>query len=156
MWLEFDWNAPGRTTVRSDRPSLRRHRASPTIFNNDRAGAWEYVVAERIVKLRCLPVGWDGYKGRPLTHANAIITASMLSVICRAGTPAPALVPLPSGGVQIEWHRGHFDLEITVYSPGKISALFCDDRADDDGEELEIAADFSHLIKFVRAIEQEG
>ena len=71
---------------------------------------------------------------------------TLVATVCGPTTPRPSLVPLPSGGVQIEWHRGPIDLEISVYSPERISVFHCDDRKDDEGQELEIASDYGPII----------
>lgn len=155
MWSEFD-SRPDERCLPSPRlrPALQRPKASSTFFENERAGAWEPVIADRIVRLRRLQTGWDGYRGQPLSMANAVIVANLLATICTQRTRTPSLVPLSSGGAQIEWHHGPIDFEITIFGPGRISAYFCDERRGDDGEELEISSDYGPLAHFVRELEQ--
>jgi hypothetical protein len=126
------------------------------MFSQEAPGKWEQVVADRIGELVRLPLGWDGYNGRPLTRGSAYVAIQLLATVCTPATPRPSLVPLPCGGVQIEWHHGFIDLEISVYSPGRISVLFCDERDNDDGQEIEISADYSSIISFVRKLDEAG
>ena len=64
-----------------------------------------------------LPRGWDTYDGAPVSTSVASGTFSFLSRILEPSSAAPAVVPLADGGVQLEWHRGGLDVEVS-FSPG--------------------------------------
>ncbi len=155
MYVELGWAPHSAAQVRRN-SILRERQGSPTMFAQRPASKWESVVADRISDLMRLPIGWDGYGGRPLTPGSAYIAVRLLATVCTPGTPPPSLVPLPGGGVQIEWHRGAIDLEISVFSPGRISVFYCDDRSDDDGQEIDIVADYSQIIRLVHELNRAG
>jgi len=46
----------------------------------------------------------------------------VLARVVRPGTPAPFVAPLASGGLQLEWHRNGWDLEIEIEGPGQLYA----------------------------------
>jgi hypothetical protein len=124
----------------------------PRRLLSDARYPWEQPVAERIAHLMNLPVGWDGYKGRPLTRVNAQIAMQLLATVCAPDTPCPALVPLSSGGLQVEWHRPTVDLEITIFSPRCITVYVSNQGTGEDGEEWSISSDFSSIVPHVRAL----
>jgi len=63
--------------------------------------------------------GWDGADGLPLA-AGALTTAARLVVhLSREDELLPHLVPLPTGGVQLEWHVAGSSLEIEVDRRGR-------------------------------------
>lgn len=45
-------------------------------------------------------------------------------------TPAPSIVPMSDGGLQLEWHREGYDVELAIYSTDdvELSIEFPDDR----------------------------
>jgi len=43
---------------------------------------------------------------------------------CKAGRPAPAMVPMSNGGVQLEWHYGGWDIELYVEPDGETSIWY--------------------------------
>jgi hypothetical protein len=90
-----------------------------------------------------LPPGWDGYKGRPLSRANAEIAMQLLATVCSAEAVQPHLVPLASGGLQIEWHHGDVDLEVTLFKPNRISVFRC--CGNEEGDEWTVTSDFSSI-----------
>jgi len=155
MWAEMDW-ATSMPKRERQRLPLRERQPSLTMFSQETPGEWEQVVADRIGVLMRLPIGWDGYNGRPLTRGSAYIAMTLMATICTPKTRRPSLVPLPCGGVQIEWHRGPIDLEISVYSPGRISIYYCDGRIDGDGQEFEVTADYQPIIPMVRELDLVG
>jgi len=63
--------------------------------------------------------GWDGSDGLPLA-ADALVTAARLVVhLSRDDELLPHLVPLSTGGVQLEWHVAGYSLEIEVDRRGR-------------------------------------
>ena len=63
--------------------------------------------------------GWDGSDGLPLA-ADALVTAARLVVrLSRDDELLPHLVPLSTGGVQLEWHVAGRSLEIEVDRRGR-------------------------------------
>jgi hypothetical protein len=137
------------------RPVLKQ-RPSATIFGQQGVSNWEPVAARRIFELMALPIGWDGYGGKPLARATAHIAINLLATVCREHTPTPSLVPMSGGGIQIEWHRGPIDLEISVCAPGQITVFYTDERQEGDGEEFDVVADYEPIARLIRDVEKVG
>lgn len=90
----------------------------------------------KVNSLRALRDGWDGGRGKAVSEA---ILAKALAALDCALQPlrsprAPFIVPLADGGVQIEWHESHAELEISFFANGEVTALFEDLRTGTDQE----------------------
>lgn len=73
---------------------------------------WIEKVATRFAELLTLPTDWDGHGGGSVAARNVEAAGRFLARVMAASTPAPAIVPTSSGGLQLEWHRGGFDVEL--------------------------------------------
>lgn len=73
------------------------------------------VVAAKLEELAALPVGWNGERSAVISREAITRALTLLEAVITDQTPAPNVVPLSTGGVQVEWHTGGFDLELEVY-----------------------------------------
>jgi hypothetical protein len=74
--------------------------------------AWFDPLLQGFIDLRTLPPDWDSY-GAGLIDPKLVDAAmAFANGLLGAATPAPRVVPLSSGGLQMEWHRKGIDLEI--------------------------------------------
>jgi hypothetical protein len=107
--------------------------------------AWQSAVEERFAKLTRYEAGWDGYNASVPRASVIIFARDILMSVMKASTPAPAIVPLSSGGLQLEWHVGGLDVELTIYRPyeAELSAEFSDGQP--PIEELPLSTNFSAL-----------
>lgn len=91
---------------------------------------WRAVVEARLKKLGTYPHGWDGYQSSP-PHPSVIAYArSVLNSVMQQDTPAPSIVPMSEGGLQLEWHRNGYDIELAIFSTNdlELSITFPDER----------------------------
>ena len=109
---------------------------------------WMFDLQERFDELTSLPVGWDGYIGRPVTFSCAFFAANLIERLYVVGVPPPQLVPGGDGTIQLEWHRNKFDVEIDVLAPCEITAIRRDLRTE-LVEELELQTDFTALTSWI-------
>jgi hypothetical protein len=78
----------------------------------------------RLDQLAALPENWDG-------HGAARVDPDVIRAVREWGpgvpgwafAPAPAVVPLSSGAVQLEWRSGTRLLELEFESPGRVHFL---------------------------------
>jgi hypothetical protein len=77
-------------------------------------GPWQVAVVQKLAAFARQPRGWDGYKGEPLRPDAGFFALQVLVDVMSEGIPVPHLVPTSSGGVQIEWHRGGWDIEVDI------------------------------------------
>lgn len=83
---------------------------------------WLRPAVARISSLTALARGWDSYDGTPVEAGLAMQAVEFLLNVALFHVPPPAIVPLSDGGLQLEWHEGGVDLEISFseFEPGSI------------------------------------
>jgi hypothetical protein len=120
---------------------------------SERRARWAVAVASKLAEVRALPTGWDGYRGIATRNDVAIFVLRLLGAIARPDTPAPSLVPLPSGGLQLEWHTDTADIELKVVAPFSVEAWVCDPQVDDDeGETRSLSLDYTYLDPWIKKL----
>jgi hypothetical protein len=67
-----------------------------------------------------LPHGWDGHDGKPANPDTVVFAANIIAGLMRPRVPMPSVMPLSYGGVQIEWHRNNWDVEIEIIAPNRM------------------------------------
>jgi hypothetical protein len=95
-------------------------------------------------QLLALPDNWDSYGARPVEMSLLEVALGLVAILWNDNTPPPALVPMQSGGVQLEWHTNGIDLEIGVESISRVY-VFCEDQERGERWEEELAGNLSKL-----------
>lgn len=126
--------------------------AKTRILITDKKSDWTEEVTDRLETLIRLPVGWDGYRGKPTSFVNANFALQMLNNICGLETRAPQIVPGVAGDVQVEWHSLKGDIELHVKGPNNVHAWRAVTGGDPDGEDLDLTVDFSIVAQWVKEI----
>jgi hypothetical protein len=125
-----------------------RHR----IIINDPSCAWSEYLENRLEELIRLPVGWDGYRARPVSFPNASYALSVLEQLHLTSIRAPDLVPGYQGDLQAEWHIGNVDIELHVLAPNQVHAWRLTPTTGPDGEELSLTNDFTVVGSWIREL----
>ena len=112
---------------------------------------WVQELESRLNSLTGLPIGWDGYQGKPVSFSCASFAANLIGRICVDNVPAPQLVPGSDGTLQLEWHLNGYDIEINVLAPFEVVAARYN-HATSEEEEIEVQSDFSELAEWVTAL----
>ncbi|SPF48613.1 CopG domain protein DNA-binding domain protein (modular protein) [Candidatus Sulfopaludibacter sp. SbA4] len=94
--------------------------------------AWLTPTVQSLVDLLRLPQNWDGYGAAQIQEQIAQKVLMVLVEVMENDAPAPSVVPLSDGGIQVEWHRRARNLEIEF--PAGQAPSFCYYQ---DGCELE-------------------
>ena len=101
-----------------------------------------------------MPVGWDGYRGQPVSFETAIFALRMMESICPSSVPAPQVIPGVAGDVQIEWHTDKGDIELHVRCPNSVHAWRQSESTDEDGQEIELTFDFREIVSWIKQISE--
>lgn len=111
---------------------------------------WQKAVLSRMAGLMDLSPGWDSYGALKPNREAAMFALEMLERLMHVDTPVPSIVPSHSGGIQLEWHVNHVDLEIHVAGPYK-GDLWWKDR---NGQEIsaDLGPDLSPLKAPIAAL----
>lgn len=92
--------------------------ASPPAAYAPHAPTWMVSILPKLNLLLRLPPNWNSYGSAPVSrHAIHRVFHFLLHGL-PSTTPAPSIVPTPSGCVQLEWHQDHIDIEIEFHSAG--------------------------------------
>lgn len=82
-------------------------------------------VEHSINALLQLPPGWDRRRAKPPTEMAAYAAVRLVLAIADDGSLPPQVIPLPDGGLQLEWHA-QASVEIEVDAGGAAHLLVTD------------------------------
>jgi hypothetical protein len=109
--------------------------------------AWFDPAIQGFVDLLTLPPDWDSYGAGAIDPRVVHEAMNLISGLLGPASPAPHVVPLSSGGLQVEWHRKGVDLEV-VFERDE-PPFFCH-RNRVSGDESEHALpENSHLLRAI-------
>jgi hypothetical protein len=82
---------------------------------------WSVPVVARLGQLLRLRDGWTGGGSRRIERrlAEEVLNDVLPRVMPSQGGKIPQLVPCVDGGLQIEWHSGGWDIEISLAPTGE-------------------------------------
>ena len=126
-------------------------RLTTSAFGINRTPIWLVSTSDRIIELVRLPFGWDGHDGRPVNFDVADFAVQILLQTLELDGPAPLVVPLSYGGLQLEWHEQGIDLEIEVEAPNRIFVSF-EDRETGETFEQEFSTDYTEVTRIMRIL----
>ncbi len=81
---------------------------------------WMQHAIDRLGHLCRLRRGWDGHNGLPANKSTALFASSVIGSLMLPNIPAPSIMPLSYGGIQVEWHRNGWDIEIEIAGPNQV------------------------------------
>jgi hypothetical protein len=122
------------------------------VLITDRPSAWRAQVVDRLNHLCCLPVGWNGYGAGPVNFQTADFALRVLDSVCSADTPAPSIVPGPSGDLQIEWHLETGDIELHIRAPYDVHAWCETAETGQTGQEVQLTIDFTAVAQWIKGL----
>lgn len=111
-------------------PAERREISFDVRPSTARKSWYAAVVHELLHLLNDLGSDWNGYGEKEPHPASAKRVVQILEAVEYVG-PAPAIVPLATGGLQLEWHGARGSVEIEVPPTGDATAWVTLDGDDD-------------------------
>lgn len=82
-------------------------------FNGEPLPNWVRPTISALNEIGSLPENWDTYGAKAANPDLMRESFSILQLVMQPTSPAPSVVPLSDGGIQLEWHQKSQDLEIT-------------------------------------------
>lgn len=79
---------------------------------------WFDPLMQGLADLLTLPANWDTYGALPIELSVVNQASQLMSEILELEDPAPWVVPMSNGGIQLEWHENGADLEIEIEPEG--------------------------------------
>jgi hypothetical protein len=114
---------------------------------------WSQVALSKLNFLLRLPPGWDGY-GAPMVsrHVARRVLRFLIGVV-PVSVSMPDLVPRGDGLIQIEWHQGPFEIEITMRRDGfECLVIDGDDEIDFEFSDADVGG-FRRMMSFLRRLD---
>jgi hypothetical protein len=96
--------------------------------------AWLRPTIQSFQDLLQLPQNWDGYGAVQIQERIAKEALMVLAEVMDNDAPAPSVVPLSDGGVQLEWHRCGRNLEIEFPADEAPGFYYYEDDSDLESE----------------------
>jgi hypothetical protein len=84
---------------------------------------WQLEPIKKILGTMLLPENWDSYGGHTPKREAAETAIQIIASITQKDPPRPRVVPLGTGGIQLEWENGQRELEVECGPDGSVEAL---------------------------------
>ena len=95
---------------------------------------WAPATAAALREVLRLPHGWNHGNAKPVTVDALRGAIDALGSSMRHDSPAPDVIPLATGGLQLEWHLRQIDIELYVDPRGDLSVYVRDRQAGTEWE----------------------
>jgi hypothetical protein len=155
-FAEYEWRSPswlpppqptGFIDSRTEPVAIARPIVSPQSTTS--APRWAESVARRLMELSDLGRNWDN-RGSGAVRRDALFFAfQMLWQTMPPGAPAPSVVPLGHGGVQLTWSNASAEVEVEVIQPNDVIIYYLD-RVSGVDSEKRAETEFSELGVLLR------
>lgn len=116
------------------------------------AADWFREAVAQVEELTTLAGDWNTYGAAPVDATAATQAVRFLVDNAYAELARPAIVPLSEGGIQIEWHRGGIDLEIS-FSDAEPGVYF-EDVTTGESEEAPLSRARSYVLSNLERLKQ--
>lgn len=113
---------------------------------------WFDPLMQGFVDLLTLPPNWDSYVAGPIDFTLVQEAMAQMNTLLIPSSPAPRVVPLSTGGLQIEWHRNDIDLEI-AFERGENPSFYYRDRTTGEEAECTLPDDTNRLRSVIGRLE---
>lgn len=102
------------------------HTATPVGLGWASQGREELLV--QFERIAALEPNWDSYEAKEIDSAALRAAQAFAEQALTLPLTMPAVVPVPDGGVQLEWSAGSVDLELEFEPGGNLAVFVCDDH----------------------------
>lgn len=87
---------------------------------------WGAAVFQRVLQLASLGENWDGRGSSRVAPDTLAFVLVLLTQTMPPDAPAPGMIPLGKGGVQLIWHTVDAELEVEVAKPNDVYIYYLD------------------------------
>jgi hypothetical protein len=116
--FESRWQFPIVTSAALTKPKERTFLVSSygsayrIVSTTSELPEWLKPTISEFIKVQSLPENWDSYAAKRINRDLLSQSLTILAAVMHQSSPAPSVVPLTDGGLQLEWHRKQQDLEV--------------------------------------------
>jgi hypothetical protein len=91
-----------------------RRFSSPDVTLREGTPPWLSSALADLAHIAALPSDWDGYGSPQLSVKEREQATQLLASMTYSDLPAPSIVPVSGGGIQIEWQHCGRELELEI------------------------------------------
>ena len=102
------------------------HTVAPDAVRGWANGARDQLAA-RLTELADLEQDWDGYGAMAMSPVALNVASHLIDNLLGLPLPPPELVPVPNGGVQLEWDGETVEVDLEI-RPDGTAVFVCDDN----------------------------
>lgn len=138
--------------IRTDTSSLAEYKFPPVRPEKSKAvevqwskvipirdlSSWQDDAVIGVLRISNLPQNWDSYNSPPPTQKAVDVSINLLrdNYLSSIDLPAPFIVPISGGGIQIEWIIDDRELELEVLPDGSIEYLKSENKEPFEEEKI--------------------
>jgi len=147
--VSFTIPVPPFTQARVKKHVVRIDRPAPNPWAAVGTPVWVDAFLDRINAVGDLQAGWDGAVARAVSDAAVTCAMNFITEVMERDTPAPAVVPVNDGGLQLEWQYPALRVEVYIAPDGIVTAWL---REPDQETELDYypSARIAQALKALR------
>lgn len=112
---------------------------------------WQIEPIKKILEALVLSDNWDSYGGRAPRMEAASAAIDFISLIGQEDPPRPRVIPLGTGGIQLDWRNGQRELEVEFGRDGSIEVLKIEGDNDEESIPSFNLADITGLFAWLLA-----
>ena len=126
------------------------YKTARLVIPNRSVPQWFAQALEKTNDLLRLPLNWDSYGAKRVDTQSALTSLQILAAAVLDVDAVPVqIVPTPQGGVQLEWHGAHGDLELCIELP-MISIFY--ENTNDPAKDRQQFVNFSAAVEAIRTL----
>lgn len=112
---------------------------------------WQVEPIKKVLAALLLPENWDSYGGHTPRREAAATAIDIIASIVQEDPPRPRVVPLGTGGIQLEWKNGQRGLEVECEPDGSIEAIKIEADTEEESYPSCTAANVTNLFAWLMA-----
>lgn len=112
---------------------------------------WQVESIKKVLGALLLPENWDSYGGHAPRREAAATAIEIIASIVQEDPPRPRVVPLGTGGIQLEWKNGQREFEVECAPDGSIEALKIEGDAEGESYACCTSTDVISLFAWLMA-----
>ncbi len=114
-------NVPTMAPVYGQGPQLQP--AGNLAFSVSTLSEWQVRTLQEIATFELLHANWDSYGSPPPADNVLEFTRDLVARITVGSVPAPRIIPISGGGIQLYWEKGDREIEIKLHSDLTVGLL---------------------------------
>ena len=115
---------------------------------------WQIEAVKKILSFQPLTLtsNWDSYGSEPMDQRAIDAALNLVNYVGFRNVPAPRVIPVSGGGIQLEWVKENRELEVEIHPDGSIAYLVVYDgkpTGEDEIEPCEVLPQTERLLSWL-------